>query len=153
MNFDEEVVRVYWSLMAIARHYYPHDEESAKDLASETVLKAIEARDRYDESRPMLAWCRVIMRNTYGMLMHKNRTIYRDDLDLIGGEQADQRTVVMQELTIISSLRRKYVSVDTLVRFSLGYSIAEIAKARNLSSGTVRRRVHDARIMLRRLII
>ena len=53
MNFDTAIVEAYYSLLTIASRYYYHDDR-AHDLAADTVVRALEARDRYDETRPLL---------------------------------------------------------------------------------------------------
>lgn len=138
--------------MSISRLYFPHDEERARDLASETVLKAIEARDRFDQNKPMLPWCRAIMRNIFLLICSKDKMI-NADVDPEGGIEADQRTLLLQTLSVIRRLRWKSVCVDTLLDYAMGYSAVEIARAKRLPLSTVKRRVHDARILLRRLII
>lgn len=152
MNFEEEVVRVYWRLMSISKHYFPHDEERAKDLASETVARVLEVRQRYDETKPMLPWCRAIMRNMFIEFCRKKK-VYVTDADPVCESDTEMRTMLFQTLSVIRILRYKHVCVDTFVDFAMGYSVIEISNARGLPPGTVKRRVHDARIMLRRFII
>lgn len=154
MKFDEEVVRAYWELMVMSRKYYPHDEERARDLASDTFVKILEARDRFDESRPLLPWCRVILHNTFLTLIKKKELLITDNFNKEneGGTEADQRAVLLQTLSIIRMLRRKSVCIDTLIEFAKGYSVAEIAAAHGLSACTVKWRVHEARKILKNII-
>lgn len=153
MDFDEAIVAVYFSLIAIARRYYYHDER-AHDLAADTVVKALEARDRYD-GRPLLAWCRAIMRNLWLNTQSRLCVVNTQRLgewDEPGGEDADQRAMVNDILGIVRDLEARSVSVATLIDFAKGYSVAEIATARNVPLGTVKRRIHDARKMLAKLV-
>ena len=154
MCFDKDIVGVYWQLIAIAEHsYYPHDHDSAYDLAADTVAKAIEAKARYDETRSLLAWCRVIMRNKYFTIMRdKINTVPITDYDTPGGAEADQSMKVRHTLKCIMRLRNTNIAADTLIDYSKGYSIAEIARAKGLPVGTVKRRIHDARKMLTQTI-
>lgn len=62
MDFDRDIVPVYFTLMGEARRYYR--DERAHDLAAETVTRALEHRESYD-GRPLLTWCRAIMRNLW----------------------------------------------------------------------------------------
>ena len=151
MDFDEAIVAVYFSLIAIARRYYYHDER-AHDLAADTVVKALEARDRYD-GRPLLAWCRAIMRNLWLNYQQRLSTVNTQRLgewDEPGGEEADQMTMVNDVMGIVNECSS--VSVDTLMDYARGYSIAEIASSRSVPEGTVKRRIHDARKKLARLV-
>ncbi len=154
MTFDEGIVDVYFSLIKIAERYYYHDER-AYDLAAEAVTRALEARDRYDCRRPLLTWCRAIMRNLWQNTEQKLSSTHTQRLGLWdepGGEEADQRARVNEVLAIVGELQRKSVAVDTLMDFAKGYSLVEIATARGLPLGTVKRRIHDARKMLAKLV-
>lgn len=154
MNFDTAIVEAYYSLLMIARRYYYHDER-AHDLAADTVLRALEARARYDESRPLLAWCRVIMRNLWANRQQKLSVTHTQRLgewDEPGGEEADQRVRVNEILGIARDLKKRSVAVGTLMEVARGYSLQEVATARGVPLGTVKRRVHDGRKMLAKLV-
>ena len=69
-----------------------------------------------------------------------------------GGEDADQRARVNDILGIVRDLEARSVSVATLVEVAKGYSLGEIAAARGVPLGTVKRRVHDARKLLAKLV-
>ena len=155
MCFDKDIVGVYWQLITIAeRRYYPHDHDSAYDLAAETVAKAICAKARYDETKPLLAWCRVIMHNTYCSIARScMHYVPISDYDTPGGIDADQSATIRNIIMYIMKRRRKNIIVDTLIDYSKGYSIAEIANTEGLPVGTVKRRIHDARIMLKDALI
>ena len=154
MSFDKQIVEVYFALIAIAeRSYYPHDKERAHDLAADTVARALKARDSYDVSRPLLPWCRAIMRNLWmntEQRLSSRLTQYLGDWDEPGGEEADQRAIVGDILTAID--RCKSVAISTLVDAAKGYTMEEIARARSVPIGTVKRRIHDGRKMLAKLV-
>ena len=154
MTFDEAIVEVYFSLIKIAETYYYRDER-AYDLAAEAVRRALEARDRYDDRRPLLTWCRAIMRNLWRNTEQKLSTTQTQRLgewDEPGSEEADQRARVNDVLAIVRDLQPHSVSVATLMDYAKGYSVAEIATASNVPLGTVKRRIHDARKMLAKLV-
>ncbi len=154
MNFENEIVAVYFQLIKIAETYYYHDER-AYDLAAETVRRALEARDLYDDRYPLLTWCRAIMRNLWKNTEQKLSNVSTQrlgDWDVPGGEEADQRVIVNDVLSVIQKLQTRSVAVPALVDFAEGYSMAEIAAARGVPLGTVKRRIHDARKMVARLV-
>ena len=154
MSFDNDIVDVYYSLMSIARRSYYHDER-ADDLAAEAVCRALEHKTDYDTSRPLLTWCRAIMRNLYintETRLSSTLTTRMGDWDEPGNEQADQQAIVGDMRSAIAKARRKSVCVDTLLEFARGYSIAEISEFSGLPEGTVKRRIHEARHMLRDLV-
>ena len=153
MNFDDAIVKVYYSLLEIARRHYYHDDR-AHDLAADTVVRAIEARDRYDDSRPLLAWCRAIMRNVWRnnqLRLSSTNTQRLGAWDEPGGEEADQRAVVGDVTSAIERCRDS-VAVETLLDVAKGYTLQEVASARGVPLGTVKRRVHDGRRMLAKFV-
>lgn len=150
MSFDDDIVEAYSSLLGIAERFCSHDD--AHDLAAETVTRAIEHRECYDESRPLLPWCRAIMRNLWISTQTRLSTAMTTRLgewESEGGTEADQLAIVGDIKREIEDLRRRSVCVDTLIEFARGYSIAEISVSDRLPEGTVKRRIHEARNMLR----
>lgn len=93
------------------------------------------------------------MRNTFLSSIRNeiNSAIIAEDI--VCETESDQIAVLKQTISIIRKLRVKSVCIDTLLRYASGYSIAEIAIVNRLPEGTVKRRVHDARILIRRYII
>ena len=148
-NFDTEIVVVYFSLQRWARHYY--SDERALDLASETITRALEHKGSYNPSCPLLIWCRVIMRNLWLNLeqrLDNRRTVRMGAIDARSDSATDQGAILGDLTEVIDRLRSRSVSVDTLLDFADGYSLAEIAESRRLPLGTVKRRVHDGRAIL-----
>lgn len=151
MNFDKQIVDVYFALIKLAKYYYR--DERAYDLAADTVVRAIEARERYD-GRPLLTWCRAIMRNLWANTQQKLSTTHTQrlgDWDEPGGEEADQRVMVDDVLSVIERCRDS-VAVQTLMDVAKGYTLQEVATARDVPLGTVKRRVHDGRKMLAKFL-
>ncbi len=152
MDFEQALVAALPTLRRLAEAYC-HDAD-ADDLTAETVLHALKAGRSYDPSKPLIAWIRAIMRNIWLNRQHSfavSHTQRLGDWDTLGGEAADQRARCREILRTVLS-HRNNIAVATLIDFAKGYSIAEIAEARNIPQGTVKRRIHDARKMLRKMI-
>lgn len=153
VDFDRDIVSVYFELKRLAR-YYCHDE-GAHDLAAEAVTRALEHRDCYDPSRPLLSWCRAIMRNLWinaGCRLESLNTVRMGDEDCDGGARPDVVTENNDALKIIRSMGSASVAVDTLLEFAQGYSLADIAERRGIPLGTVKRRIHDGRAMVHKAL-
>ena len=148
MDFEREIVRVYFTLKRIARFY---GGEYADDLAAEAVTRAIEHRDSYDPSYPLLPWCRAIMRNLW-VNEHRQQVcmVGLDGVDVAGGVAPDDVVEVTEALSAVRSMCTASVAVETLVEYAQGYSLAEIADRNGVPLGTVKRRIHDARMMIKR---
>lgn len=153
MDFDRQIVAVYDALLCQARRYCRDD--GAHDLAAEAVTRALEHRDCYDPSRPLLSWCRAIMRNLWinaGCRLENVNTVRMDDEDCEGGAPPDVVAENDELLKIIRSMCGASVAVETLLEFAQGYSLAEIAERRGIPLGTVKRRIHDGRAMLHKAL-
>lgn len=153
MDFDREIVAVYDKLLKAASSYCRDD--GAHDLAAEAVTRALEHRDCYDPSRPLLSWCRAIMRNLWinaGCRLENVNTVRMGDEDCEGGAPPDVVTENNELLKIIRSMCGASVAVETLLEFAQGYSLAEIAERRGIPLGTVKRRIHDGRSMLHKAL-
>lgn len=151
MSFAEELVAIMPALRREAVALAGSGE--ADDLLAETLCRSWAARDSYDRERPLLAWCRAIMRNlAYTQWRHGSLVdICRlGEWDIGGGVTADQAAICHELLDAIANCHT--VSMATLADFAKGYSIAEIARMRNVPQGTVKRRIHDARQALRKLL-
>ena len=145
--FDRDIVPVYFTLMGEAHRFGTWGE----DLAAEAVTRALEHRGSYD-GRPMLPWCRTIMRNLWLNSLRRRQHVPLGDCDAVGGEAADQRAIVAELLGLVTGAVSSSVSVRTLMEFSSGRSVAEIAESSGLPVGTVKRRIHDGRARLAKVI-
>lgn len=149
MDFDRDIVAVYHALQIIARMYCR--DERAHDLAAEAVTRALEHRDCFDSTRPLLAWCRAIMRNLWinaGQRLETMNTVPLGDMDASGGVPPDEVVENNEALSVVRCMCTASVAVDTLYEFAQGYSLAEIAARRGIPLGTVKRRIHDGREMV-----
>lgn len=72
--------------------------------------------------------------------------------DTGGGVESDQRVCVRDTLSVLRRWRGRSVCVDTLIDHVRGMAISEIAEQRGLPSSTVRRRIHEARKLLKKLV-
>lgn len=153
MGFEQSVVEAYVSLLGIAWRYYYHDERAA-DLASEAVTRALESRHRYD-GRPVMAWLRAIMHHVWQNELQRKRTTMErrlGDWETCGGVEADQRALVGDVLSLLRRWRGRSVCVDTLIDHIRGKGVGEIAAERGVPPSTVRRRIHEARKLLKKLV-
>lgn len=149
MDFERDIVAVYFALKRIAKRYCPND--AADDLAAEAITRALEHRQSYNPAFPLLVWCKVIMRNLWlntEQKLETRKTVYIGTRDAVGYTATDQQAIMGDITTVIDALCCKSVSVATLMDFANGYSLAEIAEARGVPLGTAKRRIHDGREML-----
>jgi RNA polymerase sigma-70 factor (ECF subfamily) len=144
--------------------YMTGNRDEASDLLQETFLKAFRFFDKFEAGTNAKAWLYRIMRNTYineyrrvkrlpdiveydeHVSYHKmvtNETIGPDDLrNKIDGEMFDDNIA-----DAIASLPEKFKSV-VILRDVEDLPYEEIAAALEIPIGTVRSRLHRARVLL-----
>jgi RNA polymerase sigma-70 factor (ECF subfamily) len=132
------------------------NDEDARDVAQETLVKVIRNLDSYDPARPFATWVFGIARNT---CIDEHRRRKRRAWDE-PGEVADTRPTALQEVTqaeradhvlaALEDLPPLYREVIVLYHFEhLKY--VEIAQVLEIPLGTVMNRIFRARQKLRAL--
>lgn len=152
IEFNESLIHMESHLTAFARGF-TRNEEDAKDLTQETMLKAIIYRDYYAQQTNFKAWVFTIMRNIFinqYRRKKKSGTIfdYSKDFSLLTNASANQpdplNVVTNKEIdTKISNLGEDYQ-----VPFKMhvdGFKYKEIADKLDIPIGTVKSRIFIAR--------
>jgi RNA polymerase sigma-70 factor, ECF subfamily len=144
--------------------YLTGDREEAKDLLQETFLKAFRFFDRFKEGTNARAWLYRIMRNTF---INEYRRVKRTPSVVEFDEQVTPSQMLPQDprqstdlreridaemfedevAVAISALPEKFKSVIVL-RDVEDLPYEEIAEALDIPVGTVRSRLHRARVIL-----
>lgn len=138
-----------------------HNQEDAKDLMQETILRAYKHRDKFVIGTNFKSWSSTIMRNTYinRYRKQKNRKHVNEPLEnflyavenkaaIANGGEAKMN---MDELKAKLGQLNKLYSVPFLM-FYRGYEYKEIAGYLNIPVGTVKSRIFLARKKLKALI-
>lgn len=142
-------------MLLVARKYYPNNIQNAKDLVGETVLRALNAKERFDNSRPLMAWCRVIMKNVF--LTQQEREIKISFASLNESIsysilEADHKLKFRELTNLIRIAKKKSKCIDCLIDVAKGYNYQEIAEKYSIPVGTVRSRINSSRNLLETLI-
>lgn len=156
MNFQEEVLKNQSHLNFYALSLTV-DEQAAKDLTQETLLKALRNEDRYVDKKNLRSWLFTIMKNTF--INQYRRENYRRKalVDVqevrtysnsqVGADTGVEMYVLRQDLyDSMKSLDVKYRI--PFVLFYKGYKYKEIAERLDLPLGTVKSRIYFARKLL-----
>lgn len=140
------------------------DEDDAKDLLQESLLKAYRFFDKFEKGTNLKAWLFMILKNTFiNMYRKTTRTPIQVDYEDVQNfyenikanevstshyeEDAFSKTMDDEITNAISSLQEDYRTVIILSDIE-GYSYEEIAEFIDTPVGTVRSRLHRARKML-----
>lgn len=144
----------------------------AEDLTQETFVRAYRFFDRYNRSLAFEAWLRQIMHNLYvDSLRRKPKAQYYSLDQPLPGDVNDSETLVADfadpnanpeaeamanefSADVQKALNRLPVEFRQAVALCdiEGLSYDEIARTLNVSTGTVRSRIHRGRKMLRNLL-
>lgn len=132
------------------------DEDDAKDLVQDTLLRALLNYDKFREDTNVRGWLFIIMRNLFVNKYRKNR-IRMTSLDTEEAIQlpsyikADSNLNISQIYEMIHSLPCQYQK--PLVMHMEGFKYEEINSKLYSHIGTVKNRIHLARRKLKDALI
>lgn len=140
---------------------FTKDEDDAKDLVQETLIKGIRFAEKFDEGTNLRAWLYVIMRNTY--INDFNRTTrrksilgFQDELSSAqllksASKNEGESTFAMADITkAMASIKPQYIV--PFQRYFEGYRYEEIAAELDIPVGTVKTHIHQARMGLKKYL-
>lgn len=130
----------------------------ADDLVQDTLLKAVRFYESYEAGTNMKGWLFVIMKNTFlnniRKEAHKKRFVTQDDeissANLLYSANRNHAIInfVMHDINKVMATLPEAYRVP-FVLYVEGYKYQEIAKRFNIPIGTVKTRIHEARVLLR----
>lgn len=152
-EFQSQVISLQGFVEKFAKTYL-RNEEDARDLAQETLLKAISNYDKFRTNTNLKGWLRVIMRNIFingyrrnsGRVVQYDSELYavqRGETDFYGPDARLGRKEIDQAIEDLSD--------DLRIPFTMhvaGYKYHEIAEQLDLPIGTVKSRIFQARKVL-----
>jgi len=162
-RFNKEMVP-YMDMLYSYAVYMTGDRDEASDLLQETFLKAFRFFDKFEAGTNAKAWLYRIMRNTY---INEYRRVKRlpniveYDEQISHYHMVNEETISPEDIRrkidgemfdddiagAISSLPEKFKSV-VILRDVEDLPYEEIAEALEIPIGTVRSRLHRARVLL-----
>jgi RNA polymerase sigma-70 factor (ECF subfamily) len=128
------------------------DEQEAREIAQEALLRAHRARDRYDTTRPFYPWLYRIVKNACldARARGRHRAVpgLRDERISAPlqrpGESIDQARAIQRMRTALQTLTDGHREIIALRHFQ-DLSYAEIASILQVKEGTVMSRLFRAR--------
>lgn len=150
-EFKRELTAAIPHLRAFARGLCGRPD-LADDLVQETMLKAWNARDRFEPGTSMKAWTFVILRNAYLTEMRRNR--FRGDYDETVAERILTAPAGQEDPLHLSDMYRALLRLPPERREALllvgagGFSYEEAAEICGCAIGTIKSRVGRARAAL-----
>ncbi len=155
--FRDDVVAIVPHLRAFARTLTRGDTVLADDLVQDTVLNALQARDRFQAGTNLKAWLFTILRNRFRSVVarkHVTAEVAVDDLGELSwvGPEQESRLETLAFKRAFRSLNRAQREVLVLAGVH-GLSYERIAEICGCEVGTVKSRVCRARLQLKRLLL
>ncbi len=152
INFHQSVLTASLALESFALRF-TKDEEGAKDLIQDTILKALSNEDKFKPNTNLRAWMYTIMRNIYinqYRKKHKRKTViestddsYHLESRVTTANTAGSKLVMDDVFEAIGNLSTK-LQRPLLMTYE-GYSQQEIAEELGIPVGTVKSRIFLAR--------
>lgn len=138
---------------------FTRDTSVADDLFQDTMVKALRYFDQFKEGTNIKAWLFTIMRNTfindYRRDVRKNALITQEDeISSANLMQSSTRNLAEGKFAMtdiqrsLSKLPKCYY--DPFMQYFEGYKYHEIAEDLNIPIGTVKTRIHMARLILKK---
>ena len=152
-EFNHQLLKYQNALGYFAKSLTSNNEE-AKDLLQDTLLKAMTYKDKFVEKTNLKAWLYTIMKNTFinnyrrkaraNTIMDDTRELYFLNIPQDSGFNSPEASYDIKEIeTKISALEDEYKV--PFQRYNQGFKYKEIADDLNLPIGTVKSRIFMAR--------
>lgn len=160
-EFHDLLLTEISALRNFARKFTP-DIEDINDLVQETLIKALRFSEKFKEGTSLKAWLFVIMRNTYINEYRKTKSA-GNKIELVedvstakvlpqfAAQNAGESSFTGQDIEI--ALKR--LSPELYIPFKMytnGYKYNEIAEQTGVPIGTVKTRMHNGRIKLKKIL-
>lgn len=159
-SFESRLVALQKNMLNFALTLV-QDMDQAKDLVQETLLRALDNRDKYYDNINFKGWIFTIMHNLFvnnyrrwlrnHTIVDHTQNLYHLNIPRDSGQETSEGTYTIAEINkAIGSFTDDYRLPFTM--HISGYKYEEIARKLNLPLGTVKSRIFFARKRLQALL-
>ncbi|MBO4942448.1 MAG: sigma-70 family RNA polymerase sigma factor [Muribaculaceae bacterium] len=159
-TFQAKLLSVQRNLLNFA-YSLTSNRDDAYDLLQDTTLKALDSEDKYVENINFKGWIFTIMRNLFinkyrkdarsVVVIDQSDDLYQLNFSQDSGLSTPEGAINAKDIhAVIDSFAEEYRRPFSL--YIAGYRYAEIADKMGLPLGTVKSRIHQARIRLQALL-
>jgi len=154
-------IRLYSGSLRNHALTFTRDADDADDLLQDTFVKAIRFMDRFEDGTNLKGWLFVIMRNTF---LNSYRKKAKEKTNIVQEEEISSASLmkssVKNDATGAFMMGDIKKALDNLsetysvpfIRYFEGYKYEEIALELKIPLGTVKTRIHQARLMLKKYL-
>ncbi len=157
-NAQRKLYDIYSSRMLGVCYRYAKSVEDARDIFQEGFLKVLENLDQLRDVNALEGWMKKIFVNEALKLYHKNKNLtYSGNFQFEWEDQSEDFSILEKIGT--DEITRLIQRLPDKMRFAInlyiieGYTHQEIADLLNISVGTSKSNLHDARRLLRTEIL
>jgi len=160
LNFDSLIVEYRPKLKAYAMNF-TRDEDDADDLIQDTLLKAYTYFANFKPGTNFRGWLFTIMKNTFinnyrrnarsKTLITKEENISSNNLILSATRNNGELKFINQDICKALKTLPPHL-YDPFIRYFEGYKYHEVAEEYGMPVGTVKTRIHHARIHLKKYL-
>ena len=152
MDFASELISQLPWLRKMAGRYCK-GEDDIQDLVSDTILRLWQTRDRFDEGHAFRSLAYKVMQNIYINQYNRNKfSVLVEDFPTKEPTTHANADALIRAKQVIQRVRQastRSVCIRPVIMYALGYSYQEIADSLHIPLGTVQRRIHEGRIILK----
>lgn len=157
IDFQSDLGRFKSSLRSFALSF-TKNEDDADDLVQDTFLKAVRYADKFKDGSNLKSWLYMILKNTFINEYRKQvrKKVFMEEATLLTADYLinSSRNLGYNKCVnddIHKALKKlPYECYYPFIRYFEGYKYHEIAEELNIPIGTVKTRIHGARIVLKK---
>ena len=138
---------------------FTKDDDDANDLVQDTLLKAIRYSNSYHEGTNLKGWLYTILRNTFindyrrkkhgKTMITVTEDISSQQLVISAAHNKCENKFMMEDIQVaLKNLEPNYRI--PFIKYFEGYKYHEIAEELHIPIGTVKTRIHVARVILKK---
>ncbi|SFH02110.1 RNA polymerase sigma factor [Pedobacter insulae] len=160
LNFDSLIIEYRSQLKTYAMNF-TRDEDDADDLIQDTLLKAFTYFANFKPGTNFRGWLFTIMKNTFinnYRRSTRSRALIITEENISSNNLAHSASRNNGELKFINEDISKALKTlptnlyDPFIRYFEGYKYHEIAEEFDMPVGTVKTRIHHARLQLKKYL-
>jgi RNA polymerase sigma-70 factor (ECF subfamily) len=157
IDLESELGKLKNSLLFFALSF-TKNKEDADDLVQDTFLKAVRYADRFEVGTNLKGWLYMILRNTFINDYRKRirqKSFIEESTALIADYQVNSSRNLGVNKCVNEDIHKAlkmlpYEYSYPFIRYFEGYKYHEIARELNIPIGTVKTRIHGARMVLKK---
>ena len=153
MDYEGEIGRQLPWLRKMAYMYCRQDADM-EDLVSDTVLKLLLAKDVFKEKHAFRSFAYSVMQHVFINKYNRKKCVaFVEQFPTAEPHASSTADATIRAKDIIQRTRKasaQSVCIRPVIMYALGYSYQEIADILSIPMGTVQRRIHEGRKVLKK---